>query len=1609
MSINVTVTGNPVSIKRGKMITSSDPEAAKKEFEQKRLMRLEQVRKQSKQLAQDVRNKVKQEKKRQLGEMEKEGKEKLKSWQNQKLLELQNQYLNSLKEMGLGHKVAEKYADESAILEVRQQENKEVARNRGKLAEAKQQVQKNEEKFKKVLPIQHKKIVRDIENTRAALVSTLGKCYNNKQLKTKKPTKANINISIPNDSDFSEASSSSESSKPHDIQQESNNDSDQSCDHNSEGFCECSDEKPVQAEPNSDSFRFASELDLESKTLKQKKSRDTSYKDSLDEQRKIIENFRNRTREVPVDTRISDRIKRRELMVSQPDYCDFVADPCPLIEVDEITKIRDKVSARSTSQQEAPLNKDPLQLSTETMECVNTKFHNCCPCHSKETVSKSTTVDRKSAPASDTKSAPASKFKKGPDSSSKIETVTSGAYKASDFSEQDKIPTKPPIKLKDAGQQTSKVDSMQSSTLHVNKFVEAPKRSVQSTKPRSTTSGAQKVRQYDHPNRFIRDVPSTSNVEKISADSIEVVPNITSEREWHEKMKQRDLEAQIRGKRAMEKEKVQRDYEEMMKKLPILQRKRQISEIGTDKPEYHMSEERLRKRERERQNRLENAYTQAIPDLKPQIVTLPSRQHEPPMTNEPFEILDGDDARVLNLGKWDTDSRPKTMFSAEEVQEIIRAFTVQKPEDRKTKLKQLLKSLKLQKEQLINEIRALPPDDSINALLGDLTSFSDSDEKRYRSSKHKTKDKDKSERKRRREKSDTSASSSDTSLEKKKDADMKSTHKDKKYRSPQKKSKKRDYKVRVLQNTSTQTTPKPTKEKSSTSSSTTTTTSSSNQQQEKHETVGSSKSHGLCKCLECPDKRKDCEEVCKILIKLGDNDSPKVEVVKGASSADKEKRRRDEAVPKSPERKREKSSKSPRTSKPLKSQSTDKENISPLKRTSKRTELRSVGTTDDVVFKKPLPKPIKKNTLEKEKKTSPRRKNESWKERFSKNSTSSTSYLGRPDFSTINSTASTDISKQSEFYPRKKPHQTRLKHSMPGTPGEDSQIDPRLLQYVKRLLSMSRNSVDELGVSSSNVPTPSQSIIEIESNNPKAQLRDIMSFINAQSEIARHLDSSDDRVHAPPNSSAGHSDIKDQDITMQIPEKDDNSKTKEHLLTQFADVTDCCTQRIANLAAMIEQLRQEKIHLLQSPPLSQAQNSPRADLVLLSPISDKDNSSTQYLQFPPAGEKSKGTNSTTSMNEEELNRRLLDIDMSLADKLKQYAKDESPKINLVNTQTESTQPTIDDSSNQTDQHFLQRLQNLIQESHHQEPTEEDVNNHLPEINKEVPFIPFLVDIPKLPILEPEPEGFDDTVPTKRYPPPSKGLIAAKKFNGDIPLMIPHELSTIVEADSSKISPNNSKLVIPLSPTMEEPTLPTDETVVEESVVDKDSCPNFAFSSSGSQVTSTTSSGELRSVEDMLKSIGMDWAISTLQKTKESLGLSPGSTSEDLSSIKKCRSQKSPSNTEVSLKEFLKKQAISKISSSSMKSEASPASFAPDRSDLSAIQANSSTEKAKQQKTSTPVLSKSTSNSQEDQLQFSTGASDLSSVRNGSNEQDQQTGKMAKVTFQSLPGDEELSS
>ncbi|KAL1513480.1 hypothetical protein ABEB36_002886 [Hypothenemus hampei] len=1576
MSINVTVTGNPVSIKRGKMITTTDPEIAKKEFNKRRLLRLEQVRQQSKELAENVRNKIQKEKKKQLGEIEQEGKEKLRYWQNKKLLELQNQYLDAIDEIGLGHKEADGLRNETEILENGQVLNKETARSRGQAAESLIHDKKTEELDKKNKLLQRKKLVRDIENTRSALVCSMKKRKPRKtanvcQAKIKKnQNSTDINISIPHYSDLSEASTSTDSSN-----RLSNIQGEQNKYENSEDFCECSESSDNRDCYNSQNNEKENENKKKLITYETEQSNIETkrYQQTLDEHKRLIEEFKQRPTDAPLDTRISDLIKRRNLLEGQLDYCDLFESPKQTDTIGETQKRKGCYHPKFTK---IPIT-DPLELSSE--ECFCHKNPKPCLCKQEDVgkvqeklastavqtdfVQKNCKCNTSKTPNKGKSIKPQRRFEK---SSSQVTSTQPEPPKD--------IPQKPAVKLKDTDHQTNITNDGSAKLL-----------------------GTRKVKHYDHPNRFESEKLSTSEVERIDSENIEVLPKTLSETEWYETMRRRDREAEERGKRALTKERTQRDYEEMMRKLPILQRKEQISRIGSDRPEYHMSEERLKAIERERQNKLENAYAQMMPHLKPKIVTLPSRKRDVPMSNEPFEIVDDADYRTLNFAKWDSKTPTKTMFSAEEVQEIIKAFTLQPCQDRKAKLKQLLKSLKLQKEQLLHEIRLLPKDDSINALISDLNSFSD-----IEIENHHKKSKSKTPKKRQIEESD----SSNTSSTEHKPTVSKSTSHKNKYGRPSKKIK--DHRIRpgvlVLQNTSTQTTPKPVKEYVSPSK--TNISKAAEVITKKDDVLPKgiqicTKTHVPCDCNKTKYGTKP-EEVCKIFIKLNEDETPKVEVLKNnkenvdhgenISSTNKSLEKKQPEIKK-------KRSQSPKERQPVVEKQLPKEK-------SKLSSLKSQHAK--------LPKD--QSTAQ----ASNKNRNESWKEHFTSNTTTSVPSL---------------------YHLRTKPKQTNIPSGLSNTQSTITSTleqidDSKLLNYIKRLLSMSKASVEELGVSSSDVPTPSQSVIEMESNNPLAALHDAIRSINRQSiNIAREYSELDGAMPVINTSSGSSSTTKSQLDQAEKPNQlevscsDSKIQTKESLLCQYADMTDSCTKRIANLAAMIDQLRQEKINMLSSSPLARV-SSQVDGFPLVSPVSSEKDSSTRYLDYPPLVDKSKDSNSSASLDDEEIRKRLLEIDLSLAEKLKMFRQIKGDTNYQSDVNDNETPVDVVNNNENMEEQFLQRLQRLTQDNT-EDPQDEAPSSSL------TPFIPLLLDIPKLPILEPAPEGREE----KRHPPPSKGLINVKKFNGNVSL-IPHELSTIVEADSqisAKISPNTSKTDAPkpieqIVVTTKSPIMPSVPiTSIEQGAnvppsspksshsKDKkesskstqsltcsdDTCANILLSSSSSKLSSSSSSGDLKSIESMLKSIGMEWAIPTLHKTQEALALTSSSSSAEANSSKKRSTRRSVSTSELSLREFLKKQTISRISSSSLnKSGASPASFMKECSEISVIQGNSSMDKTKQ-RTSTPVLSSKSTNKSKDGGQLFTGASDISSVKNSSGEELGKTSQ-EKYTFHSLDGDDESS-
>lgn len=169
-----------------------------------------------------------------------------------------------------------------------------------------------------------------------------------------------------------------------------------------------------------------------------------------------------------------------------------------------------------------------------------------------------------------------------------------------------------------------------------------------------------------------------------------------------------------------------------------------------------------------------------------------------------------------------------------------------------------------------------------------------------------------------------------------------------------------------------------------------------------------------------------------------------------------------------------------------------------------------------------------------------------------------------------------------------------------------------------------------------------------------------------------------------------------------------------------------------------------------------------------------------------------------------------------------------------------------------------------------------------------------------------------------------------------------------------------------------------------------SCSKLSTSKKSLQMSSG-SSDDMETIESMLKSIGMEWAIPTLHKTKEALALTSSSSSLELNSRKQVMG-KSTSDSDVSLKQYLKRQI--KISSSTLRSDASPASFSADLSELSSIQANNSNAEKSNHKTSTPVLS--ILEKSEKKVTFSAD-SDISSIKDDTGKQSDKSGKTSSLS------------
>lgn len=1139
-----------------------------------------------------------------------------------------------------------------------------------------------------------------------------------------------------------------------------------------------------------------------------------------------------------------------------------------------------------------------------------------------------------------------------------------------------------------------------------------------------------RVTHYDYENKFSKEeIIDNRNVERIQQEDIQVISNSVSETEFQKTMSRRDREAEIRGRKALKKEKVHREYKELLKKLPVLQKQERINSIFSDKPEFHMSEERLKEVEEKRQNQMENAYEKLFPpEPRRAIITLPPKPKQKPDDNFlPFKTIDiSKNPPSLNLAYWDVDHEQYSKATENPNKKKSEGCHCQNKQE--AELKELLNKLKAQKAQLLQEIESLPKDSNLDELVKDLSNLSERSE-RNTSVKN-------GKRRRESHKSNASATENDSKKKlEKKFEEWKERHKNCHTDSnssgsslsptPPKKAKLKTKKqLLILQNTSTQTSPKSAKgsaidenKKAGTSQrpssgcgckknikeiedskpKDTTEKSTSPLRTSEIEIVkckpdDADKTHKICNCKKNLQTKED--KVCEIVIKIRDNESEPEIKISPKKDTDKVIVRRS----KSQEKVQEKE-KPERVQENLPSHSKTvnvKEHTTIKPKQTEKIRSISVKETDGVVQK------VRKAT---------------WREQFSQNSkdlaSSSTSYYSPPDFK--NQQNAKKQKPRIRQVLQEKQQQTNI--SLNSTGSSKKEINPCVMKYIEKLLTMSHGTVEDLTVSSvSEVSTPTQSIIQTSSNNPIAQLRSIMkTFDISLVDLQRHFNYSREGSQIHQNTletlaiSSGSSTNTYYDggksktlcssenisssstLNNEDPRAlslDDYSKQNyPKVMSKYAEIAETCNKRINSLTAMIAKVRQEKRKMMMTPEGS---------------ASDKENS-TAYLDLPEMRKENKAEISDDSAKEqEELNLKLLSVDYKLGTKLKKPSP-EKPKAG--GEQMKKAMTDAANTNDDVDNEIMTRFRKLLEVDKQKDKLSESKIEQ-----KKDSFVPLLLDIPKLPKLSVPDESLTFADAKKKKPPPAKGILAAKKFNDNIST-VPHELSTIQEADSqlsARLQKSDKKHV----KTPEQQSKSSDGSVPDilaelmknaKSDQDKKSPKDTSRQSNEksskelqklvSSDSSTDKSSELETIENMLRKMGMGWAIATIRKTQEALALTSSSSSLDISIKHKEIKVTDSSSSEVSLKEFLGKQLYAKITSSA--TESSLSSFMKEFQDISAIQGLNSTNRDKtSQRTSTPVLtSKSIEKAEEENLGSGfAGESDLSSIR--SQEQSSQKEKQS---------------
>ncbi|KYQ58501.1 hypothetical protein ALC60_02539 [Trachymyrmex zeteki] len=126
------MTGNPINVRRGRIVLSDLDQIKKNERDRRRRLRLEQVRQQSKEISNRLLERAKKIAREELSKLEKNGKSELKQMHDRKIMDIQRKYQEDLEDIGQAHASAALQPDANTIIKEEGKKDRVMALKRGK-------------------------------------------------------------------------------------------------------------------------------------------------------------------------------------------------------------------------------------------------------------------------------------------------------------------------------------------------------------------------------------------------------------------------------------------------------------------------------------------------------------------------------------------------------------------------------------------------------------------------------------------------------------------------------------------------------------------------------------------------------------------------------------------------------------------------------------------------------------------------------------------------------------------------------------------------------------------------------------------------------------------------------------------------------------------------------------------------------------------------------------------------------------------------------------------------------------------------------------------------------------------------------------------------------------------------------------------------------------------------------------------------------------------------------------------------------------------------------------------------------------------------------------